>query len=312
MLEVIKAGFLTTVQDLGRVGWARFGIPAAGPSDPFALRAANSLVGNAPQAAGLEITMLGPVLRVSRDCLIAACGAEFDLQVRGLSMPSWQAVFVRAGDEIRFGKRYWGMRAYLAVSGGIVLQEFLGSRATFLAGGFGGLEGRALRSGDKLVLGPIGQDLSGHAGKAWPLAAQPPYSSSPVLRVVLGPQDDYFTPEGLATFLGSEYEITTSSNRMGLRLRGPVVAHRDRVEIVSDGLVPGSVQVPGDGRPIVLMCDHQTTGGYPKIATVIRADLPLLAQCLPGNRVRFREASVAQAQAALRSQEEYFLSGFNL
>jgi KipI family sensor histidine kinase inhibitor len=297
-LVVIEGGFLTTVQDVGRFGWARFGVPPSGPMDPFALRAANILVGNPPHATGLEITLVGPALRATHECLIAVCGTEFDLRVGDLPVPAWHAVYVRAGQEIRFGQRRSSARAYLAVSGGIALPSFLGSRATYLPGNFGGLEGRALQAGDQLPLGPRGNDLATRAGKAWPHSSRPAYSPRPALRVVLGPQADYFTPEGLAAF-ESEYEVTPASDRMGYRLSGPRVAHRDAVEIVSDGVVTGSVQVPGDGQPIVMMADHQTTGGYPKIATVIRADLPLLAQCLPGDRVRFRPVSIAEAQAAL-------------
>jgi KipI family sensor histidine kinase inhibitor len=295
-LEVIEGGFLTTVQDAGRFGWARFGVPPSGPMDAFALRAANILVGNAPDAASLEIALAGPVLRASHECLIAVCGAEFDVRVGSLPVPTWHAVYVRAGQEIRFGQRRSGARAYLAVSGGIVLPQFLGARSTYLPGGFGGLEGRALRARDQLPFGPTGDDSANRAGKVWPRAARPLYSSHPTLRVVLGPQDDYFTPEGLATFLSSEYEVSHSSDRMGYRFAGPAVTLRDKAEIVSDGVVTGSVQIPGDGQPIVMMADHQTTGGYPKIATVIRADLPLLAQCLPGDRVRFRASSIAEAQ----------------
>ena len=308
MLDVIESGFLTTVQDTGRIGWGRFGVPPAGPMDPFAFRAANLLVGNPPDAAGLEITLAGPVLRASCECLIAVCGAEFDVRVGSLPAPTWHAVFVRAGYEIRFGQRRNGARAYLAVSGGIVLPQFLGSCATYLPGGFGGLEGRALRAGDQLFLGRYrdsdlrDSDLLIRAGKAWPRSARLPYSPNPTLRVVMGPQDDYFTSEGLATFVESEYEVTRSSDRMGYRLCGPAVTHRDKADIVSDGVVTGSVQIPGDGQPIVMMADHQTTGGYPKIATVIRADLPLLAQCLPSDLVRFRAVSIAEAQEALRNQ----------
>ncbi len=312
MLEVIEGGFLTTVQDTGRIGWGCFGVPPAGPMDPFAFRVANLLVGNPPEAAGLEITLAGPVLRASCECLIAVCGAEFDVRVGSLPAPTWHAVFVRAGYEIRFGQRRNGARAYLAVSGGIVLPQFLGSCATYLPGGFGGLEGRALRAGDQLATKPEGSrrpfgfrvedDLAIHAGKAWPRSAWPPYSPNPTLRIVMGPQDDHFTSEGLAAFVESEYEVTRSSDRMGYRLCGLAVTHCDKADIVSDGVVTGSVQIPGDGQPIVMMADHQTTGGYPKIATVIRADLPLLAQCLPGDLVRFRAVSIAEAQEALRNQ----------
>ena len=287
-LEVLAPGLLTTVQDAGRRGWARYGVPPSGPLDESAFNAANVLVGNPPGAAALEITLDGPTLRVERECLIAVCGATFDLWVGALPVPLWHAVYVRAGRIITFGMRRSGARAYLAVSGGIALPSFLGSQATYLPGGFGGLDGRALRAGDRLPLGGIAMcDLPWRAGRIWPVDRRPPYTPNPTLRVVLGPQDDYFTAEGLETFLSSAYQLTPEADRMGARLQGSPIAHRGPTGIVSDGVITGSVQVPPDGQPIVMLADHQTTGGYPKIATVVRSDLPLLAQCLPGDRVRF-------------------------
>jgi biotin-dependent carboxylase-like uncharacterized protein len=287
-LEVLAPGLLTTVQDAGRRGWARYGVPPSGPLDETAFNAANVLVGNPPGAAALEITLDGPTLRVERECLIAVCGATFDLWVGALPVPLWHAVYVRAGRIITFGMRRSGARAYLAVSGGIALPSFLGSQATYLPGGFGGLDGRALRAGDRLPLGGTAMcDLPWRAGRIWPVDRRPPYTPNPTLRVVLGPQDDYFTAEGLETFLSSAYQLTPEADRMGARLQGSPIAHRGPTGIVSDGVITGSVQVPPDGQPIVMLADHQTTGGYPKIATVVRSDLPLLAQCLPGDRVRF-------------------------
>jgi antagonist of KipI len=302
VLEVIRAGLLTTVQDAGRTGWARFGVPPAGPADWFALRAANILAGNDPGAAGLEITVAGPTLRTSCECVIAACGAEFEISAGSFSVETWRSTLVSPGSEIRFGERRNGARAYLAVSGGINVEVFLNSQATCLTGKFGGFEGRPLRPGDKLPLGPTKDKLTLHAGKVWPPSARPQYSPHPTLRAVMGPQDDHFTQEGLATFFDSEYKVTAASDRMGYRLRGPSVEHSGPAEIVSDGVVTGSVQIPGDGQPIVLMVDHPTTGGYPKIAPVIRADLPLIAQCLPGDSVRFRAVGIQKAQTALRAQ----------
>lgn len=298
MLEVLDPGLLTTVQDAGRVGWARYGVPPSGPLDAAAFNAANALVGNPPGAAALEITLAGPTLRVPRECLIAVCGADFDLWVGTLPVPLWHAVYARAGRIITFGARRSGARAYLAISGGIALPPFLGSQATYLPGGFGGLDGRALRAGDRLPLGVAADDLVMRAGRVWPTERRPPYTPQPTLRVVLGPQDDYFTAEGVATFLDSAYQLTPEADRMGARLQGPPVAHRGPTGIVSDGVVSGSVQIPPDGQPIVMLADHQTTGGYPKIATVVRADLPLLAQLLPGDRVRFAAVTLAEAQSA--------------
>lgn len=303
MLEVLDPGLLTTVQDAGRRGWARYGVPPSGSLDEVAFAAANVLVGNPPDAAALEITFTGPTLRVGRECLIAVCGADFELWVGALPVPMWHAVYVRAGRLITFGARQSGARAYLAVSGGIVLPPFLGSQATYLPGGFGGLDGRALRAGDRLPLGaaPTPNPVQS-AGRVWSMDRRPPYTPQPTLRVVLGPQDDYFTAEGIATFLSSAYQLTPEADRMGARLHGPPIAHCGPTGIVSDGVVAGSVQVPPDGQPIVMLADHQTTGGYPKIATVIRADLPLLAQCLPGDSaascvVRFAAVTLAEAQA---------------
>jgi biotin-dependent carboxylase-like uncharacterized protein len=312
MLTVLDPGSLTTVQDRGRIGWTRYGIPPSGPMDAAAFAAANALVGNPPEAAGLEITLTGPQLRAHHDTLIAVCGAAFELWVDRLPVPCWHAVFVRAGALIRFGVRRSGARAYLAVAGGIDTPPFLGSRATYLRGAFGGHEGRALARGDRLNRGASSASTTApnicvrmidHAGRAWPQTQRPLYTDAPTLRVVLGPQDDHFTTEALDLFANSPYTLTPATDRMGIRLSGPYLQHARRANgtpadnIVSDAIVTGSVQVPPDGQPIVMMVDHQTTGGYPKIATVIQADLPLLAQCLPGNEVRFTALSPEQVSA---------------
>ncbi len=287
MLEVIEPGLLTTVQDGGRVGYLRYGFPPSGPLDRVAFQAANSLVGNVPTAAGLEITLIGPTLRATHTCLVAVCGAEFALWIGSLPVPTWHACLLRAGQSLHFGERRSGARAYLAVSGGLALPEFLGSQATYLPGRCGGLDGRALLAGDRLPCYPPPGGLLERAGQAWPRADRPAYTATPTLRVRLGPQDDAFTPDALHTFLTSAYTLTSTSDRMGARLQGTPLAHRSAQEIVSDGVVAGSVQVPPSGQPIIMLADHQTTGGYPKIAVVIQADLPLLAQCVPGDKVRF-------------------------
>ncbi len=296
MLHVIEPGFLTTVQDGGRPGWARYGIPASGPMDMVAFRAANQLVGNPEHTAALEITLTGPTLIAARDCLIAVCGAEFALQVGNLPAPMWHAVYVRNGYPIIFGDLLRGARAVLAVSGGIDAPPFLGSRATYLNGGFGGWQGRALLPGDHLPLGQKAhRDLVMRAGASVPNVQRPAYSSSPVIRVVLGPQLDHFSAQTQDMFLHEPYMLSQASDRMGIRLQGPPIAHQKEPGITSDGVVTGSIQIPPDGMPIVMMVDHQTTGGYPKIGTVIQADLPLLAQCLPGDSVRFRAVTLEEA-----------------
>jgi len=300
-LEVLEAGLLTTVQDLGRYGYERYGVPVAGAMDPFALRAANLLVGNPADAAALEITITGPMLRATDKCLIAVTGADLALRVNDWDLPPWMAIFVRKDWIVEFGERKSGCRAYLAVAGGIDVAPVMGSRSTYLSGGFGGFEGRALRQGDLISLGEVSFHLPSRAGRSFPSNLIPNYSDAPEIHVVLGPQDDYFTDEGVATFLSGEYQVGPISDRMGYRLHGPEIAHKGRADIISDGIPLGAVQVPADRQPIAMMADRQTTGGYPKIATVISADVPLLAQCLPGqSSVRFEAVSVGEAQLRYR------------
>jgi antagonist of KipI len=306
MLEILEPGFLTTVQDGGRIGWARYGVPPSGPMDRAAFKAANQLVGNATNTPALEITLTGPTFRLWRTGLIAICGATFEIGVGDLLVPPWHAVLVRAGQIVHLGQRRSGARAILAVSGGIAVPPYLGSASTYLRGtptspsGFGGFQGRALQAGDRLSLGlsPLASPAL-QAGRNWPDDARPPYTPHPTLRVVLGPQDDYFTSDAIATLLTSDYHVTAHADRMGFRLRGPRIRTKGATGIISDGIVTGSIQIPPDGQPIIMMVDHQTTGGYPKIATVIQADLPLLAQTLPNDPIRFRAIGISQAQKIL-------------
>ncbi len=300
-LEVLKAGMLTTVQDLGRYGYQRYGVPVAGAVDPFALCAANILVRNDPGEAALELTVVGPSLRATESCLIAVTGANLSYRVNGRKLPMWASVFVRKGWLIEFGERRSGCRAYLAVAGGLDVPPVMGSKSTYLSGGFGGLEGRALSAGDVIPTGLSSFHLPAVAGRQFPANGIPGYTDSPELQVIVGPQDDYFTEEGMTSFLSNRYRIRSTSDRMGCRLVGPEIAHRGPTDIISDGICSGSVQVPADGQPIVMMADHQTTGGYPKIATVASADVPLLAQCLPGHStVTFKPTTVGEAQACYR------------
>lgn len=313
-LEVLEPGLLTTVQDLGRRGHEAVGAPVAGAMDPFALQAANRLVGNPLGAAGLEITIAGPVLRATADCLIAVGGADLALRVNGQPIPTWMSAFVRKGWRIEFSGLVSGCRAYLAVAGGIAVPLVLGSRSTYLRGGFGGVGGRALEKGDFL---PIGPDLgSGHlpARAARKLSRDPAqlrhilpaYSDEPTVAVVPGPQTEAFSATGLVTFFNGQYLVSPTADRMGYRLQGPAIRHLGpdpsaSADILSDGIVLGAVQVPADQQPIVMMADRQTTGGYPKIGVVASADVPVLAQCLPGkSKVRFQETSVEEAQDRYR------------
>jgi KipI family sensor histidine kinase inhibitor len=302
LLDVIAPGLQTTVQDLGRAGYARFGVPPAGAMDSFAARAANRLVGNVDEAAVLEITLAGPSIQFRADTLLAVTGGDLSPRLDGSEVPGWTACRVPGGSTLKFGRRQAGLRAYLAVAGGIHVRLILSSASTYLRGEFGGHKGRALQVGDVLAVGAAPAGTAELEGRALPLAARPPYSREPVVRVVLGPHAERFPQSALDTLLGNAYAVGPASDRMGYRLQGPPLARREPADILSQGLPLGGVQVPGDGQPIILLADHQTTGGYPLIATVIRADLPLLAQLAPGDRVRFRAVVVDEAQAAYRQQ----------
>lgn len=301
-LRIVSPGFLCSLQDSGRFGYQRFGVPVAGPMDAFAFAAANRLVGNAPNAAALEFAYSGPVIALESEALVALTGVGFSLQVGENEHPAWMAVRVAAGSQVSVRAAEnagWGT---LAFAGGICTPPVMGSRATYVRGGFGGLEGRLLQPGDQLPLPSI-QPSTRLAGQMLPLEARPAYFLHPTLRVILGPQAEAFTEAGLASFTGSAYTLTRTADRMGYRLEGERIQHRGAADILSEGMVTGAVQVPNSGQPIVMMSDRQTTGGYAKIAAVIRADLPLLAQCQPGvSQVRFLPVSVAQAQQAYREQ----------
>jgi biotin-dependent carboxylase-like uncharacterized protein len=299
-LGVQDPGPQTTVQDGGRIGYLRVGIPPSGPMDGEAFAIGNRLVGNQPGAAGLESTLMGPRVEFADERLVAVTGAEVPVILNGAEMDRWAAFRVRAGDVLRVGAARAGVRAYLLVEGGIGTPPALGSRATYLRGQLGGHEGRVLRRGDTLPLGPAGR------GRPWRLRPErlPAYPDTVDARVVLGPQDDRFTAAGLAAFLAGPYEVLPQSDRMGARLRGPRIEHRQGHDIVSDGVPLGGIQVVGDGQPIVLLADRQSTGGYTKIATVCSFDLGRIGQLRPGQRVRFRSVSVAEAHALRRTHRQ--------
>lgn len=302
-LEILRAGPLTTVQDRGRVGCQKFGVTVSGAMDEVALRVGNILVGNAQDAAALEISFLGPEIRISADVALALTGAEVAAELDGRPAPWYQAFLARAGQTLDIRHCTRGMRAYLAAGGGIDVPIRLGSRSTSLAAGFGGTEGRPLRDGDVLSVGPIVGSPARWAGRSAPGTWRPVFASPETIRVVLGPQDDAFTEVGQRTFLESSYEVTPSSDRMGCRLEGPAIEHAGAADIISDWIPLGGVQVPGNGKPIILLADRQTTGGYTKIATVIGPDIPKLAQLRPGDRVRFQALAIAEAQGVARTLE---------
>ena len=301
-LVVVEPGLLTTVQDLGRPGYQRVGIPPSGPLDRAAFVLANRLVGNPPGAAGLELTLRGPRLEVRRECVVAVTGAEMGFAVNGEAAQAWTAVALRPGDVVTFRMATAGCRAYLAVAGGLDTPVALGSRATYLRGRLGGVEGRALQKGDALPIGEPLDVIEPRVGRTVPPSRRPTYPSEVECRVIFGPQDDRFTPDGIAAFLAGPYEVTPQADRMGYRLKGPVIAHAAGHDILSDGIPLGGIQVPGEGQPIVLLVDRQTTGGYTKIATVISVDIGRIGQTRPGQRVRFRRVTLAEAHAALAAE----------
>ena len=296
-LEVIDASGLATIQDSGRKDWMRFGVPTSGVMDNFAFHAANALLGNSPDCAVVEIGMGDITFRALHDCVIAVAGFGYDLSIYLWDFPLWGSYFVRGGWTIQLHKLDFGMWAYLGVAGGIQVPTVLGSRSTYLRGAFGGLEGRQLQVGDISHSSPPPIALSQLAARTLLEDARPKYSDQPIIEIIPGPQTKYFADESMATFMSQEYTVSTTSDRMGYRLEGPPLTHRNMTELISEGMAFGAIQVPSSGQPIVMMADGPTTGGYPKIGTVISADLPLLVQCAPNkSRIRFRETTVTKAQ----------------
>jgi biotin-dependent carboxylase-like uncharacterized protein len=284
MLTVLEAGILTTIQDAGRWGYQAYGVPVSGAMDVAALGAANQLVHNPPDEAALEIHS-SVALQTDAPHLIALTGADARLCINGRALPMWMSIFVRAGTTIEITPARAGGWRYLAIHGGIEVPRVLGSKSTFVRGRLGGLEGRALLAGDAIRIGaPTLRDLSAAAGER--IA---PCLYGEEMRIVLGPHTEWFTAEALATLTREEYIITEQADRMGYRLRGARLTRAREGELLSCGVTLGAIQVPPDGQPIVLMADHQTTGGYPIIATLVHQDIGSLAQRAPGERVRFRQ-----------------------
>ena len=307
VVEVIAPGLQTTVQDLGRWGHQADGVPVAGAMDPFAHRFANALVGNPRGAATFEITLTGPELRFGDQRWIAVTGAEFEVLLDGHTVPAATAVRTHAGSLLHFGARRSGARAYVAIAGGVDVAPVLGSRSTHIPSGMGGWEGRALRRGDRLPLGPT--DASAPIRRTDPRGAQlPPLNGPATVRVLPGPQLERFADDVLDLLVSSEYTVGPASNRMGYRLIGQKLQHRDAADIVSDATPLGALQVPGSGQPVLLMADRQTTGGYAKLATVISADIPVAAQVAPGHAIAFQVCSREDAVRALVARERVLLA----
>ena len=306
---VTRAGFFSSVQDLGRAGFRQFGVSTSGALDSFALRVANLLVGNEDGAAGLEITFGGLQLHFQEQRIVAWCGGEFDVRVGPMALPAGHAMLVRAGDELKFGRPEIGCRAWLAISGGINVPFVLGSRSTDLRANFGGFDGRALRDGDVLPLvqqprsTPAATGISSWtAPHDWVSPARP----NPILRFLHGTDWTRFNASTLQRLTSETFAVSPDSDRMGVRLDGPELKRNNDIDLISEAVAPGTIQVPPNGQPILLLGDCQTIGGYPKIAHVITVDLGIAAQLRAGDRVRFSEVSLADAHHLLLEREREF------
>lgn len=315
---VQRTGFLTSVQDPGRTGFRQFGVSTSGALDSFALRVGNLLVGNDEDAAGLEITLGGLQVRFEDERIVAWCGGEFDVQVGSRALPAGHVAHLQAGNELKFGRAHSGCRCWLAISGGIDVPVVLCSRSTDLRANFGGFEGRALRDGDVLSLRiwpgspPPATGISSWAG---PHDWVSPTKRYPVLRFIRGVDWDRFNASALQRFTGEAFAVSSDSDRMGVRLDGPELKRKDEADLISEAVSPGTIQVPPGGKPILLLGDCQTIGGYPKIAHVITVDLGAAAQLRAGDSVRFSEVSLQDAHTLLIERErdlERFRVGVSL
>jgi len=293
--HVKTPGVLTTIQDLGRMGYGQYGIPISGAMDRYSFQIANRLIGNAPGDAGLEITLYGLKLETLRSVRIAITGGDMNPMLNGEPLPMWQTLDLPAGSTLLFKNIRGGARAYLAAEGGIDSPVQLGSRSTNRKA----LLGNTLKKGDIVKTLPAKRTSS---NQQLPESMIPTYSKQADIRVILGPQDDLFSRKGMDTFLSETYTITSQSDRQGYRLEGESIEHVSGADIISDAILPGSIQVPGNGQPIIMMMDAQTTGGYPKIACVIGPDIDVLAQMLPGRKVRFRQVTIEEAHRIVHAE----------
>ncbi|GMO50266.1 MAG: biotin-dependent carboxyltransferase family protein [Treponemataceae bacterium] len=313
-ITITDAGLMSCIEDLGRYGFQRYGVSVSGAMDEYAARFANYLAGNGPDAAVIEMTLKSAGIAFDGDTVFAVTGADCGYKLNDTDIPMWTTLRAKAGDVLTGGfstvNPGGGLRGYIAFGGGIDVPVVMNSRSLNIRGKFGGYNGRALKVGDAVRLGtPSGfasEALASGSSRAVKADYIPGYPKELNVRVVMGPQDDAFSDEGIQTFLRADYTVSNKSDRMGIRFEGEKITHKTGADIISDGTVKGTVQVPGDGAPIVLMAESQTTGGYTKIATVISADLPRLAQIQPGSKVRFNRVSLDEALAAYREQRAIF------
>ncbi|TCO71493.1 5-oxoprolinase subunit C family protein [Marinisporobacter balticus] len=302
-IKILNHGLLTLVQDGGRYGYQQFGVPVSGVMDSFAHRIANILVGNDENEAVLEMTIVGPHIEFENDCVIAITGGDLLPIVNEAPIPMWESIYIKEGDRLSFRYMKSGCRSYIAFSGGIDVEVVMRSKSTYIKGKIGGHEGRPLKIGDVLKIGKPKENLHKLKGRIVPPKYIPKFTNTIDVRIVLGPQNEYFTEKGIKTFLSSPYAVTNECDRMGFRLEGETIEHVSGGDIISDGIALGAIQIPGHGKPIIMMADRQATGGYTKIGNVIRSDLYKIAQAKPGDQIRFSEISVKEAQQILKEVE---------
>ncbi|MCD7032767.1 biotin-dependent carboxyltransferase family protein [Metabacillus sp. GX 13764] len=318
-MKILQPGLLTAIQDLGRYGYQKEGVIVSGAMDRYAARYANLLVGNPEHYGVIEMTLLGPTVEFQQDCLISLTGGDLSPKINKQTVTMWKPIFVKKGSILDFGAPVKGCRAYLAAAGGFQIKKVLGSYSTYIKAGMGGFKGRAFKEHDEIPLAAHPDKIEEFLGKmnikeedafkeaAW--FTEPPYEiqhdGAYLVRVMEGRESGWFTEESRNAFWEGTYKLTSQSDRMGFRLEGAELQARFKKDMLSEAVAFGTIQVPANGQPIVLMADHQTTGGYPKFAQVLTVDLPILAQMKPGEKVKFIKADLAEAEKAFLEREDH-------
>ncbi len=294
-IQIISPGALTTVQDYGRIGYGEIGLSPSGAVDTKAMEVANCLVGNEMGEAVLECTLFGPTIYFIKDNVIAVTGADMKPKVNDKEISMNTAVSVKAGESLALAFAEKGCRSYIAFAGGLEIKEYFGSKSTNIKCAIGGYNGRALKANDEILFVKPTSILLDMEKRIYKHTDTDVLPKIKIIRVVMGPQDDYFTSEGLQTFETGSYKLTNDSDRMACKLSGPIIASKQATDIISDGISLGSIQVSSSGQPMVMLSDRQTTGGYAKIGTVISTDIPRIAQCKPGDEIRFQRITLKKA-----------------
>lgn len=303
-VTILKPGLLTTVQDLGRRDYRIYGVSVSGVMDPLSFRLGNILVGNNENAAAIEITMMGPTIKFESKTAFTITGGNLSPILNGKSIDMWKVILAEAGDELSFGKHVSGCRSYIAIAGGINVPKVMGSHATFTRGNYGGYKGRALKRDDKLSVHTPNFDINQLQGRRLRTNDIPNFSNERSIRFIAGPHTDRFEDTSIELFSNSTYSLSNASDRMGYRLDGEQLIHKDGADIISDFITPGTIQVPGNGYPIIHMADCGTSGGYTKIGVVITSDIPYVAQKKPGDLIKFQVCDIQEAQSDFQKIEQ--------